>query len=357
MVIFYILFFLLLIQSIIIPQNNQQGKKIYLILAFIELQIVSGCRIPSAGDSEYYADLFVEVSSLPLSEALNNGLEKGFMLFLYMVSLINSKPQTIIFFSSLLLNSLVLVYIYKKSKLPWFSVVLYVTLMFFFNAMNLMRFVIAYSILLYSNDYIVQRKPIKFLTVLVIASTFHFSSILYGIVYCLYPMKLNLNNFIKVAAPLTLLSFFILPIFHVLIQINGRYTSYEEAGEFYQSAYANILEFGICFCVFLFFIYYRKRHIKDLNSSEKLYLWLAFLAMVFAFMSIKVMMIVRFVSMFSLIYIVCIANVISEMKLLKRQRWMILFLIVSFLKMFVILTYRSEWYFGEPYKNWLFGEI
>lgn len=354
MAVFYILVLLLLFQAIIIPQNNQRAIKVYLILAFIEMQIVSGLRIPSAGDSEYYTDVFVEVSQLSLYETLNYGLEKGFMLFLYIVSLINSKPQTIIFFSSLLINALVFIYIYKNSRKPWLSVVLYITLMFFFNAMNLMRFAIACSFLLYSNDYIVQRKPIKFLTILIISSTFHFSCLLYGLVYFLYPLKFSLKNLIKVATPFIFLSFFLMPVFELLIQINGRYTSYADSDEFYQSAYANILEFMFGFCIFLFFLFHQKWKYKGFSGTEKLNMWLAFMSTVFFFMSINVMIIIRFATMFSLIYIIFIVNSISEIKKIRQQAWIAIFITLSFFKMFVVLTFRPEWFFGEPYKNLLF---
>lgn len=340
-----------MLQAIIIPQNNQRGIKVYLILAFIELQIVSGLRLPTAGDTEYYTDLFVDVSQMPLTESLDLGLEKGFMLFLYLVSLINSKPQSILFFSSLFLNSFVLYYIYKKSKIPWLSVVLYVTLMFFFSGMNLMRFAMACTVLLYSNDYIVQRKPIKFLAILIVASSFHFSTLIYGIVYFLYPMQLKYKNFVSIATPLVVLSFIILPVFQILIQINPRYTSYAEADEFYQSAYANVLEFLFNFCIFLFLTYSYKWKLKEIVGINKLYMWLTFLSVVYAFMSINVMIIIRFVSLCSLIYVIYIANVISEMPKLKQQRWIILFMLVTIAKMAVILTYRPEWYFGEPFNH------
>lgn len=351
MYIFYILVFLLLFQAIIIPQNKCQGTKTYLIITFVELQIVSGLRLPTAGDTEYYTDLFVEISHLSLTETLNYGLEKGFMLFLYLVSLINSKPQSILFFSSLFLNVLVFYYIYRKSYKPWFSVVLYVTFMFYFNGMNLMRFAMACAILLYSNDYIIQRKLKKFLFVLLIASSFHFSTLIYGLVYFLYPMKLNIKNLASVAIPLILLSYFILPVFQLLIQIHPRFISYAEADEFYQSAYANILEFLFSLCIFLFLVYIRKWKIKEIVGQEKLYIWLAFLSVVFAFMSINVMMIIRFVSLCSLVSVVYIANTIAIMPSLRRKRWIMLFLFVTIAKMAVILTYRPEWYFGEPFKH------
>lgn len=353
MSIFYILIFLLLLQAIIIPQKNRQGIRAYLIIAFVELQIVSGLRLPLAGDTENYTNAFVDISNLSLAEVLNYGYEKGFMFFLYLVSFISSKPQSIIFFSSLFLNILILNYIYKKSKAPWLSVIFYVTLMFFFNGMTVLRSMMACSILLYSNDYIVKRKLIKFLIILFVASSFHFSTIIYGVVYFLYPMQLKLKNFVFIATPLILLSFVILPILQIVIQIHPRFTSYAEV-DFYQSAYANVLEFLFNLFIFLFFAYCHKWKLKEIVELEKLYMWLAYLSVVFAFMSINVMIIIRFVTLCSLIFVVYITNVIKEMPMKRRQRWIMLFLFVTITKMVVILTYRPEWFFGEPFRHLLF---
>ena len=351
---FYLLFFLLIIQSVVFPCRKRQQKIIFLLLSFIELQIISGLRIPLGGDSEYYTDLFVETSTGSFSDSINYGLEKGFMVFCYLVSLISKRPQALVFCSSLVVNALILYYVYRNSKNIWLSVVLYMTFMFFFNSMNLIRFTMASSILLYSNKYVVSRSLFKFLLVVLLAFSFHFSAALYAIIYCIYPVELKIKNFFLVSTPFVIVFMAFLTLFQLLIQLNDRYTSYENSGEFYQSSYANILEFLFSIFLFWFVVYRKKWTMFNISGNERLYIWLMFISMAFYLMSINVMIIIRLALIFSLISIIYIPNLISEMRNASKIRWTLVFLFVSFTKMAVILTYRPEWYFGEPYRNWLF---
>lgn len=354
MEVFYVLILLLVVQTILFDLNRKEGKIAYLILSFLEFQLFSGLRVPAYGDSQYYTDLFVEISKTPFIDLFESNLEKGFVFFCYILSFISKRPQTLIFFSSLIMNVLVIYYIYRKSKMVWLSVILYVTFMYFFNGMNLMRFVLAYTILLYANDYVVKRQFLKFSTILLIAASFHFSVLMYYIIYLIYPLKLCKKNLLIIAIPFSLLSITFMSAFEILIQLNDRYTSYESGGEFYQSAYANILEFLISLSIFVFVVWNNKRILHRLQGDDKLFTWMLFVAAIFALMSINVMIIIRFVSLFSLISIIFIPNLISQMPFGKKHIWITIFLVISTLKMVVVLTYRPEWYFGEPYKNWLF---
>jgi len=212
----------------------------------------------------------------------------------------------------------------------------------------------ASSILLLANDYIVERKPIRFFIILAVAASLHFSTLIYSILYFVYPMTLNKKNILAITIPFYLLSIAFMSVFQLLIQVNDRYVSYGASGEFYQSAFANILEFFISLLIFGFVYYYKRKVLTVLFGDGKLYSWMLFIAMIFAFMSINVMMIIRFVSLYSIALIVFIPNIISEMKLVARRRWIVIFLSFSVLRMAVVLTYRPEWFFGEPYRNWLF---
>ena len=352
MYIFYLLIFLLLLQGLIIPCDSKNGKRLFLVLSLIELQVVAGLRVPVGGDTEYYTKLFLEISRTPFKQLFHIGLEKGFVLFCYLLSFISKRPQTLVFFSSLLLNVLVLYYIYKKSKIVWLSVFLYVSLMAFFNAMNLMRFAIAYTILLYANDYVVKRQYVRLTAVLLLAASFHFSSLMYAIIYFIYPMKLTKKNMVAVAIPFGILALSFNYAFQLLVQLNVRYTSYGVHGVFYQSAYANILEFLISLVVFGFAVWCNKK-IAYLKDEEKLYMWMLFIAMIFTLMSINVMIVIRFSALFALITIVYLPNLLSRMSYNQRDAWIFVISLFAILKMAVVLTYRSAWYFALPYRNWL----
>ena len=353
MSVFYFLIFILLIQAAIFGHSNRSNRFLC-ILAFIELTIVAGLKVPFGGDSYYYRDTFVEISKMSLYGIFDTELEKGFVLFNYLVSLISDNPQSIILFSQILINGLVCLFIYKKSKMPWLSIILYVTFMFYFNSMNLMRFAIACTLLLFSCDHIINRNILKFLAILLLAASFHFSVLIFGIMYYVYPISLKWRMLAMVAVPFMILQSYFFSAFELLILVNERYVSYSQAGEFYQSAIANILEFAKILVIFFFSAFCYNWKIKTIEGGDKLYLWMIYIATIFAYMSINVMMLVRFVVIFSLVTIVFIPNVIFGKPKQFKVISITTLLTISILQVVVILTYRSEWFFEGPYVNILF---
>ena len=198
MILFYLLIFFLLSQAVFIPTKTKEGKRLYLILAFLEMQIVSGFRVAEDGDTYFYGLYFSEMASMSFHEVISLGTEIGYYLFSFVLSRFSSNPQTIIFATAALVNFLVLRFIYKKSNSVWLSVIVYITFMFFFSSVNLIRNSIAYSILLYSNDFILKRKFSIFLLIVALAGSFHFSAFFYFPMYFLYKMNLDKKNIILI---------------------------------------------------------------------------------------------------------------------------------------------------------------
>lgn len=350
MFIFIVLVSLLLFQAIIFPQNDKEGKIRYLVFAFIEMQFVSGFRVADDGDTYYYGLMFSDIASQSLKEVLEYGTEMGYWILNYVLSRFSSNPQTIIFFTAAIVNFLVLRYIYKKSDSVWLSVIVYITLMYFFSSLNAVRNSLAYTILLYSNDYIVKRKLTKFSLVVLLATSFHFSVLFYFPIYFLYHLKLNPKNILIISIGVFLLMRAVTPLLTMLTAIHPRWDAYLQ-DDFYQSAFANILIFFVQLALFLLAIKRESTSLSKLSGEHKLYMMLMFMSVLMAFCAIDVMMISRFVTIFSIISIVYIPNLLlnpSKKKL--NPGWTSLVLILSLLQMVIILMYRSEWYFAGTYK-------
>lgn len=349
MYIFIILVILLLLQALFIPSKTKEWKRLYLILAFIEMQLVSGFRVAEDGDTYYYGLYFSEMAGMSFNEAITIGTEFGYYLFCFVLSRFSSDPQTIIFFSAALVNLLVLKFIYKRSETVWLSVIIYITFMFFLSSVNAIRNSIAYTILLYSNDYILKRKLKYFFLIVVLAGSFHFSALFYFPIYFLYQLDLNKRSIIIVSVTVLLLMSFLSPILTMLVAIHPRWSSYAE-NDFYQSAFANVLIFLVQSSLVLLAIKRESTSLSRLRGSNKLYMLLMLMSVIMAFCAIDVMMISRFVTIFSIISIIYIPNllVIPGKKSL-HTGWVSLVLIVSFTQMVVILTFRPEWYFVGEY--------
>lgn len=350
MLIFYSLILLILFQAVIIPQNTERGKRTFLIWTFFELQFVSGFRVADEGDTYQYMMLYTDIASMSFSEVLSFGTELGYYLMNFFLSRFSSNPQTIIFFTSALINLLVLRFIYKKSNVVWLSVVVYITFMFFFNSLNLVRNTIAYTILLYSNEYIINRKFLKFSLVVLLAASFHFSAFLYFCMYFVYQLKIKKTNIATISIGILTAMAMLTPLLNLLVTIHPRWTSYAE-NDFYQSAYANILIFIIQLAVFFLAIKRENTRLSKLSDENRLYMWLLFMSVIMSFCAINVMMIVRFISTFSLISIIYIPNLLlNPSKRSLNPGWTSMVLIVSVLQMVIILAFRPEWYFAGDYR-------
>ena len=350
MLYFYILLFFLLLQAIIIPRNTLYGKRLYLILAFVEMQFVSGFRVADDGDTYQYMMLYNDIASMSFYDVLSFGTEIGYYLVNFILSRFSSDPQTIIFFTSALINYLVLRYIYKKSDVIWLSVVVYITFMFFFTSLNLIRNTIAYTILLYSNDYIIHRKFFKFCLIVLVAASFHFSALFYLSMYFVYKLKISKTNLVTLSIGILTIMVFLTSLLNMLVTIHPRWASYAE-NDFYQSAYANILIFIIQSALFFLAIKRENTCLLKLTDNNKLYMWLLFLSVIISFCAINVMMIVRFISTFSLISIIYIPNLLlNPSKKNLNPGWTSIVLIISILQMVIILAFRPEWYFAGDYR-------
>lgn len=340
-------------------QSGEKYSKRYIILALIEVVFVAGFRLPvdEASDTYAYTLMYTEFAGVnKFVDLFDYGYEIGYYSFCWLLSKISKDPQLLLFASSLFMVGCVFYFIYKHSKEVWLSVVLYITMMHFFFALNGMRFAMACSILLFATEPIINRNALKFFVVVALAMSFHFTAVIYLFTYFLYPLRLSKKQMLLIAIPFYLVSKFFMSVFEVLIMINPRYASYAGVqGDFYQSSYANILIFLLN--LYFFYIVYKKekKPLQMLQGSNKYYMMACFMTVLFSLMAIDVMMITRFVTMFSIFFIIYIPNLLKQNcdKVEYRHRVTSL-LIITIAQVVVILTYRPEWYLVTPYRSCLF---
>lgn len=351
--------FILLIILLVVQGQVVRNRNAYLILAFVELTLVSGFRLPVldiGSDTEKYCDLYSQYKYFSWSDFASFHSEIGFDFLCYILYGISSSPKFLVFSTQLLMNASILYVIKKKSNIAWLSVVLYITLMFYFSAMNLMRFCLSISILLFTIEPVKNRKFLKFFFLLLVAISLHFSSIIFLPLYFLYPLRCNMKNCLIVSIPILGLSISLMTVFSILLLISPHYAAYGTDGEFYSSSFANILIFALNLFCLLFIIKNNNTSPIFYRGDDKFFFWCIFLSVVFALVGIKIMMAVRFVWLFSIFEVIMLPNVISRIiNYTKRLRWIFVWLLITILQVVVILTFRPEWYGILPYKNWLFN--
>ena len=163
-----------------------KNKKYFLIFSFVLNFVLIGLRHKSVGaDTAVYMDGFIEISELPFAQIfqIEYNFEPGYIVYNKIISLFATNSYSIIIFSTFISLVSIYYFIYKYSKNVWLSVFIFSTIGGIFQITTFLRQYLALSILLFCIPFIMKRKFIPFLILLLIAVTFHKTSVLFLLVY------------------------------------------------------------------------------------------------------------------------------------------------------------------------------
>ena len=204
MIVYFLLYMLILLGTPILTNSDRtlerkrEKSTIYITLLVI---LVVGLRHPSMGwDLQYqkpygYFWSFENIAQLPLRDVIQKtswlNYEWGYILYNKLLGYVSTNESWLLFASASLSFVPVGIMIGRHSKDPVFSWIVYLGLPCFLIPFSGLRQAIAIGIVCLSFLYIQQRKLIKFVIVIWIASLFHSSAMIVLIAYPLYRMKLK----------------------------------------------------------------------------------------------------------------------------------------------------------------------
>ena len=144
MVIYLVQLAIILLLSLVFhPESSDKGKRWFVFLSFILLTFVSGMRGFSVGvDTHSYVSYFLRAGNYTLT---NTRFEAGFVIYLKILRFFTNEPGVLLFISSIICVGSVCYFIYKFSKKPAVSLLLYIMLGQYFSQMNIMRQALAMS--------------------------------------------------------------------------------------------------------------------------------------------------------------------------------------------------------------------
>lgn len=216
-----------------------QTKKIFLIVSFIMIGFLIAFRGVSVGaDTWNYSNSYIEYSNLNFSELKTIDIEMGYLILIKILNIFSSNPQMLFIFEGLLAAISYGYFIYKNTDTvaqSYIAVLGYLAFNLFSFQLSGLRQSIAMCICLWSFEFIKSKKFVPFILIVLFASTFHASAILFIPAYFISRFKYGWK---------TKLFFFILGIV-LLININqlitlvynvsDRFTKYgiEETGNGY----------------------------------------------------------------------------------------------------------------------------
>lgn len=170
----YILLFVVLFFSTL-AQKTQ--KKIYFWMIIFVLTFIAGCRAYTVGkDTESYIRIF---------QYLENGMwnwvhgEIGFKWFSRTFLTVFNNYTLLLLFYAFVTNVLIILRLWDFRKISSFSMmVVCYYISFYFMTMNIMRHCFAIAIVFYATRYLEQKRYLRFLCSIGIATLFHTSSLI-----------------------------------------------------------------------------------------------------------------------------------------------------------------------------------
>ena len=171
---------LLFFGNVKFSKNKESTKRIYVLLAFFLLTVVSGLRDFTVGiDTITYVRLF---ENADLMNVFSTRYEVGFIYYCRLLHLISANPHFFLLVSSAICIGTICVFVFRYSKNPSLSFLLYLMMGSYFGQMNTIRQSIAIAITMWAFMVLlrgINKKNIIIAGLLVFAATlFHYIAIL-----------------------------------------------------------------------------------------------------------------------------------------------------------------------------------
>ncbi|WP_274378996.1 EpsG family protein [Alkalihalophilus pseudofirmus] len=250
------------------------------------------------------------------------------------------------------------------------SIFIFLTMNMFFDTMNITRSYLALSILLLSVKFIEEKKPIKFLLLVGVATLFHTSAIIFLLLYPLSKVQWSYKKFIQIIIMGAAAGLLFDKVVNIFVNLTGKYSSYLDGKYF---TFENNIAIYVGLSINLVFLllgilvrnYWPKTDNSNLikvdskkvncnNQNIKSNIW--FSAIVISFVisvaGLNSTIMSRVEMYFSVLYIVFIPDILSQIRNYNIKILVVIFIIILLLLyFFILMIYRPNWFGVIPY-NW-----
>lgn len=301
----------------------RQTGLILFTLVGVQLLLLSILRsIEVGGDLVNYIPTFKNIAKHSWSGLLQDfGFEPGYVILNKMCSIISNSEYSLLFACGLICVFLYIRFLRRSSKIPYLSLLLFVCLGFFTSSLSMLRQSIAMALVLNSLPYIEHRQIWRFFLIIGLAVSFHFTALIFIILYPISRIKISWGYFTIVLVGAALFGLTVGRT-ALAIVINQLYTTYEEqiiSGEGYSML--------IFFCGVTFWGMLIRTYMEPSERKEQdIYYHMMILACGLQFLSLQFSLFSRIVLYFSTALMVFIPNSIAsirnlEMKILFQVVW------------------------------------
>lgn len=334
--------------------SKQTALKIFTYVAFISLVIFSGCRALDIGnDTPMYVRYFNSVNGLNDISKYENRFEFLFRVFVCAIAQIFDSPHALLLISAFVIVFISFRVIYKTSVTPWYSVLMYIFLMFYYNSMCLLRQYIAVALTMAALCFLAEHKRIKFVILVVAGGLFHTSAFVVLIMLPLMILPFNKKKKWWYVVGAVGAALFIDKFIVFLVRLFPRYANYLNSQDYYlQNQLGTVIK--IIVWAFLFFVvdYIYDRY-GDGTYEEKLEYFTALLGFSISLASLQGAILSRISTYFVIMFCISIPNALDKLPSRKTKYQLAAFILAGcFAYNMLIFVFRPYWSGVLPYTFW-----
>ncbi len=338
-----------LVLSIIFKDSKKLYRLFFVSISFTALTVISAIRWNVGCDFPNYYSLYLRVLNNDLWNLISTvHYEAGYVILNVIAAFFNQDSQSIFILTSIIIQLFVGISIYKYSKMPLMSTIVYMCLNFYTGSLNTIRQYIATGFVLISIGLIKDRKLFKFIIMMVIASFFHKAVLIFIPFYFIANKEVNYKKlFIYIAFCLIALMFFRLVSNFF---INLFYSGYSNKGE-------NVtkLDLGLTIAVpFVISIValVRQKKIIEIDECGKININAIIITSAIYFLTTQMILMKRFAEYFYIFAIFLIPDIISTFKKKEERILLSIIIFMMLFTYFYIITLRANLHGVIPYQTY-----
>lgn len=379
------MFIYLLLMTIILAvgcffkvNSTKNRQLVFLAFVFTLMAITASLRSYNVGvDTGQFCRNYLIINNLGWENSAVIRYEFGFFAFCKLLTYISPDPQLLIAASSCFICFSVGRFIYKNSNDVIFSSFLFISLNIFAVYLNVMRQALAIAIILYAVEFL--KKPnikniVIYVLIILLAAQFHNSALIMLLPLLFIKLKYTNISFIAtmiISAASYVLSFF---LWNLMLKLFPAYAGYTDSVFAESNYFAALLNTIICIFILIAGLIFTGKNADNLNENKLLQIaesqgnngksvlgydmnaYLLSFALVFLVLTMKMTLMSRFSTFFTIFYITWIPNISQSMTIKKDKAFLtFIFTVFSLAYFLVIAIFRPEWHGVVPYQ--FFWEI
>ena len=334
--------------------SRKETIKFFVFISFACLLIISGCRALDVGtDTPMFVRYFEKLKGFESMGIQSGRFEIGFRFFCCLIAHFFTDAHAMLFLSAFL--TLVLLYLafWSASENAVYSILMFIALNYYYNSMCLTRQYIAVALCCLGITFLMQKKRVAFVVLVVLGGLFHTTAflVLFLLLFSILPYRKNQRYWYLLLGVLCTIGFS--GLVTVFIRLLPGYEVYLYSENFYLvGKLGSIIRAVISGLLYLLYNILYTRY-GDNSEASKISFFTGMFAFFITLVSVQGAILSRIATYFNIFFCISIPNALSWLPDRNRKYLVATSVLIgSFAYSFWILAFRPEWAGILPYHFW-----